>query len=44
MSISMHKPDALRVIEFRMLHKCVVVVKMLGHGSIADDMDVEITQ
>jgi hypothetical protein len=35
----MNKSDALRVMGFRALHKCVVVVEMLGHGSIVEDMD-----
>jgi hypothetical protein len=33
------KVDALGVIELHPLHKCVIAVKMLGRGSIADDMD-----
>jgi hypothetical protein len=35
----LHKPDALGVTRFHQLHKCVVDMKMLGHGSNADDMD-----
>jgi hypothetical protein len=35
----MQKPDALSVTGFHPLHKCVVAVKILGHGSFADGMD-----
>jgi hypothetical protein len=35
------KPDALGVMGFHPFHKCVIATKMLGHASIADDMDDE---
>jgi hypothetical protein len=35
----MRKLDALGVMGFHALHKCVMAVKMLGRGSIVDDMD-----
>jgi hypothetical protein len=33
------KPDGLGVMGFHPRHKCVVAIKILGRGSIADDMD-----
>jgi hypothetical protein len=37
------KLDALGVMRFHPLHKCVVTVKMLGRGSIVDDTDDKYT-
>jgi hypothetical protein len=39
----MRKPNTLGVMRFHALHKCAMSVKMLGCGSIVDDMDVAYT-